>query len=510
MEEMLHPFDDYPMESLYVPFGQDSASDSSSSPSMTGDPNSLFPQMLQSEDYQDEAEDSRSIFNQDQLSESTNLSPDLSSPSSQSSMQYMSSPVSSNESSEPMYLQEPYVKQEVVQEPEIYSTGFVDASVVQVPDRKKRRRSVEPKQQQQKTVGKKRKARAEGNVVMDFENLAGMSSAELDSLLEALSAEGTLKVEDEKLLKKAKRKIKNRESAQISRIRHRDHMQLVEAELEHEKKVNAHLRQYVDMVKGVMKQHGLEVPPEPEIPPFVPPVPSELSVAEPSRTVVRPLRIAGICLMMFVLSVGIVYNVMHHMVPTNGASDTKNSLVPVAAPAAEPSARVMVDSSSHMAQMSHASTRSSDPARPPDSVDVIRRSAYLSYDTDKADSSLALVIPSANKQDSSTSSSNALVPRSVMTYTTKAIFGNSKPRLADRSWTLDNTSYILINDASEFVPRSVDLGRVQARTEPVIGLLIPASSFNIPNLAPDDVVELVCGIRNATVVPRSVLSRSLY
>jgi len=203
-----------------------------------------------------------------------------------------------------------------------------------------------------------------------------------------------------------------------------------------------------------------------------------------------------------------VMNVMHHMSPSSSAStENKNSLVPVTTSPAEPPARVMVDTNSQLTQIPPATK--SEPTPPPDSGNVIRESAYLSYDTEKDDSStLALVIPDTKQQVPA----DAVVPRSsylVMPYATKVIFGNTKPRLADETWSLDNTSYILVNDPTEFVPRSVDLENVQARTEPVIGLLLPASSFNIPNLAPDDVVELVCGVRNATLIPRSVLARSL-
>ena len=139
----------------------------------------------------------------------------------------------------------------------------------------------------------------------------------------------------------------------------------------------------------------------------------------------------------------------------------------------------------------------------------MRRSAYLTYDTDKEDDSGALVVRSATPSPTP----RAIVPRSPVPqwdYTTKTIFGHSQPHVAGSSWALDNTSYILVNDASEFVPSSVGLGNAQASTEPVIGFLIPAASFNLTNCDPDDVVEIVCGVRNAKVVPRRVLAESLH
>jgi len=382
---------------------------------------------------------------------------------------------------------------------------------IRVPERKKRRRNPDAKTRQQ-AVGKKRKARNEESVIMDIDDLAGKSSAEIDAYITSLSSQGPLKAEDERRLtqaKRAKRQAKNRESAQISRIRHRDHVDLVEAQLEYQKMVAEKWREYALKLKKALEEHEIELPPPPVIPEFVPPTPSDLSIFEPARAIMRPLRTAGFCLVLFVISLGVVFNLMHHS--SAESSDNKNSLVPVSAPTAEPSARVMADSSASLTQLPSASTAKGDGEPPaPDRIDVIRGSTYLSYDTEKEDSSLALVIPSTKPQ--APVAMNAVVPRSgaVMPYTTKTIFGSSKPRLADRSWSLDNTSYILVNDATEFVPRSVDIEHLQPRTQPVIGILVPASSFNIPNLAPGDVVELVCDIRNATLVPQNVLARSLY
>ena len=67
-----------------------------------------------------------------------------------------------------------------------------------------------------------------------------------------------------------------------------------------------------------------------------------------------------------------------------------------------------------------------------------------------------------------------------------------------------------MNDATEFVPHSAEAEPLALRTEPVIGLLLPAASLNLSNCEPGDVVELVCGVRDANVVPRSILAHSLY
>jgi len=333
-------------------------------------------------------------------------------------------------------------------------------------------------------------------------------------------------------LKKIIRQVKNRESAQASRIRRRDHLDYVEAKLKHEELVSSSWRQYSEMLKGLLLQHGVPVPPDPEIPAFVPPPPTEMSVAEPSRTLVRPLRTAGICLMLVVFSVGIIFNALHRSNPGNSISNVSggsdNSLVAQAA--VDPSARVIVDGSSAINQLtptsesdteitttpsmaSESNQPSSESESEATSLDVIRKSTYLSYDTDKTDSSLALVVSDQKEEVANPSSVSTVVPQPtcpVLRYASKTIFGDSQPHVAGRSWSMDNTSYILVNDASEFVPRNVYSNAcVQPRTEPVIGLLLPASSFNISNTAPDDVVEVICGVRNANLVPRSVLAHSL-
>jgi len=411
-------------------------------------------------------------------------------------------------------------------------------SVTMAPERKKKRRQqptpkTSPKSQ---GSGKKRKAQSDVSEELNPDYLLQMNSVELEKLYERLKSEGRLKADDDKLLKKIIRQVKNRESAHSSRTRRRDYMEYIEAKLKHEETVSSYLRDYANQLKHMLVQNGMEVPPEPEIPIFVPPPPSEPSIVGPSRAIVRPLRTAGICLMIVVLSVGILFNAMHHSSASNtnnssissvsGTSDNTN-LVSEPTAAADPSARVIVDGNAPMDQLPPATTESTSEMEPSlsptkseqhnsgevTSLDVIRKSTYLSYDTDKTDSSLALVIPDQKQQVPTSNSVSTLVPAScpVLRYTSKAIFGDSQPHVADRSWSLGNTSYILVNDATEFVPRSVYTNSiVQTRTEPVIGLLLPASSFNISNSAPDDVVELVCGVRNANLVPRNVLAHSLY
>ena len=352
-------------------------------------------------------------------------------------------------------------------------------------------------------------------------------------------------------MKKVLRQVKNRESAQVSRLRRRDHIEAVEAELEHEKRVSSRWHEYASALQGLLRTHGIAVPAEPEIPVFVPPEPSELTVAG-RRGLVRPLRTAGICLMVVVLSVGLFFKAVNRM--DAGAQRHVNATAAPAAPATTPvdspaAATALVPPTPSVStpaapgrvlrngqDPTASEAGAASPARPADlgfgsssrssgsgsgssgsnassgarTAELVPESAYLSFDTEREDSSLALVVPAAKPG----AADSALVPRKtcpVMHYTTKALFGHAQPRVADHSWALDNsTSYILVNDATEFVPRSAAADGLPLRTEPVIGLLLPAASLNLSNCEPGDVVELVCGVRDANVVPRSVFAHSLH
>jgi len=528
MEFPSFPFDEY--QTNFSPFGVDAVSLQSPS-SLTEQPDSLFghnpssftddmPDVCVTQDSTDSISfvaeaDSPFLPTSGSVSESTGSNSPLSSPG------------------------EGCI--EIKQEPsysavDVPSIDVSPKSISIAPERKRKRKQSAETKTPHKQTGKKRKAQSENSGELNPDELVQMNSIELENLYGQLTLEGRLGMDEDRSFRKIIRQVKNRESAQASRIRRRDYINLIEAKLKHQELVDKYLRDYANQLKGLLVENGVQVPPEPEIPEFVPPPPVEMSIVEPSRTLVRPLRTAGICLMIVVLSVGILFNAMHHQVSgssvqnvTNGNSE--NTIVSEPTPVS-PSGRVIVDGSS--ASIGHLQTPSpeteSNSETPSNvhtqdvisesshsnevaSLDVIRNSAYLSYATDKVDSSLALVIPDEKQQVATSSSSvSSIVPATCpkLPYTSRTLFANSQPHLADRSWTLGNTSYILVNDATEFVPRSVYTNSVQTRTEPVFGLLLPASSFNISNSAPDDVVELICGVRNANLVPRRVLSNSLY
>jgi len=522
--EFQYAFEEY--QSSFPSFGMN-VLPPDSVPSFMQEPGDLFqqdpmPDVFVSQDY---STDSSSFTTE-------TYSPGLPSSTSCSESPAASSPLSSPGGNSVEIKQEPFVQQDQL----LVDMGSdAPRSVTVAPERKKKRKQPEPRSPpKHQNTGKKRRAQSDVSDELNPEYLVQMNSVELESMYQQLHSEGRLKGDDEKLFKKIIRQVKNRESAQSSRTRRRDYMEYIEAKLKHEEMVSSCFRDYANHLKDILAQNGMEVPPEPEIPVFVPPPPSETGTMVSSKTIMRPLRTAGICLMLVVLSVGILFNAMHHsnsssVSPVGGTSDGNNmvSEPSTAAATVDPSARVIVEgSNAPMDQLPKAAPESSSEVAPSlssseshhngevASLDVIRKSAYLSYDTDKTDSSLALVIPDQKQHvpSSAAATVSTLIPAScpVMRYTTKAIFGDAEPHVADDTWTFDNTSYILVNDAAEFVPRRVYTSSLQARTEPVIGLLLPASSFNISNTAPGDVVELICGVKNANVVPRSVVSHSLF
>jgi len=519
-----YAFDEY--QSSFPSFGMNGLP-SDSIPSFIQEPDTLFQQDAMPNVFipQDYSADSVSFTTE-------TGSPGLPSSTSCSESPAASSPLSSPGDSSVEMKQESFMQQDEMVIDVSSAADVVPKSATIAPERKKKRKQqAEPRPSpKRQSTGKKRRAQSDVCDELNPDYLVQMSSVELETMYQQLYSEGRLKADDDKLFKKIIRQVKNRESAQTSRTRRRDYMEYIEAKLKHEEVVSSCLRDYANQLKDLLVQNGVEVPPEPEMPVFVPPPPSEVT----SKAIMRPLRTAGICLMLVVLSVGIVFNAMHHSHPSRNISTVSNTsdstgMVSEPAAAVDPSARVIVEGSASMDQLSKAqesnseiapslrsSPRPSEPQRHNGevaSLDVIRKSAYLSYDTDKADSSVsALIIPDQKQQVPPSSSVSTLIPAScpVMRYTTKAIFGDAEPHVVDDSWTFDNTSYILVNDAAEFVPRRVYTSSLQARTEPVIGLILPASSFNISNTAPGDVVELICGVKNANVVPRSVVAHSLF
>lgn len=392
----------------------------------------------------------------------------------------------------------------------------------------------------QPAAGNTRKQKAANEGQSEWEKkLLEMSSVELSQYINTLEERGPLSAEMHKKLKALLRQVKNRESAQRSRVNKSYKTEEMEARLEYEERNSSIWQNYAHTLQKLLVQHNIAFPAEPEIPAFVPPVPPELSVAVRGGAK-RTMRTAGICLMVVVLSVGLFFNAVNRMdTRAQHHVNATGTPAPVTAPGVVPPvdtptmavAKVPPPASgrpllNRQKPTAHAAT----PAEPADSSlsssnvverntssdthahagELVPESSYLSFDTEREDSSLALVVPAAKP----VAVDSALVPRKtcpVMHFTTKALFGHTQPRVADRSWTLSNdTSYILVNDATEFVPHSAEAEPLALRTEPVIGLLLPAASLNLSNCEPGDVVELVCGVRDANVVPRSILAHSLY
>jgi len=521
-----HPFDEY--QSSFLPFGMDTIIPEATQP-FAEDQDSLFHEMP-SGSFSEEMPSVYipSDYPADTSSFTTETgSPVLPSSVSSSESRVSGSPLSSPDDGSSLASGQETAAFAAI---DMSSTDASPNSLSLAPERKKKRQASDaksPKNQRakQQRTGKKRKAQSDLYEEMNMERLLTLSSVELEDLRQRLQLEGQWTADDEKILSEALRKVKNKESASNSRGRKRYELDCAKAELSHERLVSSSLREYANMLKSMLYEHGIEVPAEPEIPALVLPPPPPSTVIAKGTTPSRHLRTAGICLMVVVFAFGFLY--MYGS--SSGASissvegNSDNNIVTQSQPV-DPSGHVIVEGKAPVGQLQPAPESNSEIAQSSNSesgklargydsvasLDLMRKSTYLSYATDKADSSLALVVRE-QKQQVPTPSVSTLVPAScpVMRYATKAIFGGEQPHVADQSWCFDNTSYILVNDAAEFVPRTVSTSSLQTRTEPVIGLLLPASSFNISNTAPDDVVELICGVRNANVVPRSVLAHSL-
>lgn len=370
-----------------------------------------------------------------------------------------------------------------------------------------------------------------------LQELQNRSSEDIMRMMTDLKAAEQITDDEYNQLRIVLRQVKNRESANRSRKRRNDHLLNTTSRVEYEKAKNAKLLQYAHDLQALLRQHGIEYPPEPTFEPFQPPIPLE---PKPIRGGVRT---AGICIMAVLFAVSLLCNAMHGMgtatatsqtltlVPTDAAAAAAaTASVPGTPPGADPAIGPMADAfvgrDSQVAVVS-AKPEVPDTPKPPVLADPgalakyhhhagaaggepVRRTAYLTYDTDKEDSSRALVerYSSPSPPPAERAHKRLVVPPSPRTwdYTTRAIFGRRNPHVAGSSWKLDNTSYILVNDATEFVPANAMATDGQA--EPVIGLLVPAAALNITNSAPGDVVEILCGVRNANVVPREVLASS--
>jgi len=165
------------------------------------------------------------------------------------------------------------IKQEIKQEPmtqplyspvEISSTDVSPKGISLAPERKRKRKqqpSEMKSSHKQQGTGKKRRAQCDSNGELNPDDLVQMNSFELEGLFHQLQVEGRVKPEDDKMFRKIIRQVKNRESAQASRTRHRDYMGFIEAKLKHQELVESYLRDYANQLKGLLVSNNIEVPP---------------------------------------------------------------------------------------------------------------------------------------------------------------------------------------------------------------------------------------------------------
>jgi len=376
-----------------------------------------------------------------------------------------------------------------------------------VPTQKKQRKTPSPRQ---KPVGKKRKAPSDSDEELKEKarkRFGNLTSDEITELYRKRSEQGSLDKNEERVFKTGIRAAKNRESAQRSRENISQVREYGFALADYHKNNEQTWREYACLLKDVLRQNGIEAPPDPVIP-APPPVPVS-SRTGANRAV---FRTAGFCLMLVLFSVGVLYNVLHHenstVSVTSGNTEGQFVSQPSTATSdsADPNARVIVEPSTP-APEANRDQPLPDSNTQIASIDMMRKSSYLSCETDKPDSSLALVV--SDQKQHATPSAYDMVPTAnhLTPETSKTLFGGSEPLIADHSWSVDNTSsYIFVSQANEFIPRTSKSRRIRSDS---VKFWFPPSSLDYSKPDTDGIFEVTCDVRNVTFVPRSVLDSSL-
>lgn len=145
----------------------------------------------------------------------------------------------------------------------------------------------EPPRKRQKIAGKKRtraqqiktnqisKQQIDPSILMDKDKLLTLSSKKLDEYVQSLSR--PLTPEEEKQLKRQRRLIKNRESAQLSRQKKKQYVEDLEksvqsltaetdtlrSQVTQLSQKNKHLEEQVNLLQNYIQQQGHQIPPSP-------------------------------------------------------------------------------------------------------------------------------------------------------------------------------------------------------------------------------------------------------
>jgi len=101
---------------------------------------------------------------------------------------------------------------------------------------------------------KKNEAPVQTAVTLPREELLKLSSQELEDYAENLRKVRKLTAEEEKDIRRQRRLIKNRESAQLSRVRKREQLEVLEQELQEAHAENARLKRQVDSLSQLNRQ----------------------------------------------------------------------------------------------------------------------------------------------------------------------------------------------------------------------------------------------------------------
>lgn len=338
-----------------------------------------------------------------------------------------------------------------------------------------------------------------GEIRLPRDSLQRISSSEVQELIKRSSAQPNLTASDQKELKKLKRLVKNRESAQLSRQRKRDYVDKLEGTIKEIamsqhllRTENTALHQYIQQLQSQLQQANISYPPEPHpTAPFPCPTPAELlqqalhanesaeqqqqqqsqqsqqqqqQPPRPTQTRTplmsqrngRNLKAAGVLLLVVLFSFGIFLN-----------TPEGNQLAGLQ-PIANPGRVVGVFSTQHQPQPAARTLLEVTPVSPP--ATALVRSVHNNLQHQQLiESPLSSIEAKVNTE-----------------------------------WTPKNMSYLVCNDVTRFDPPEDQSGST------TLGFMVPYSAV-LENssgamLEGDDMIEFTCNVVGINIIPRRVLA----
>jgi hypothetical protein len=158
------------------------------------------------------------------------------------------------------------------------------------------------------SVDSKKRTRNEEkkNIALSREDLLKLSSKGLESYAQNLAASRALTQDEERQLKRQRRLIKNRESAQLSRLRKKIYIEELEKKLNHITQQNENLTKQVQAIQIEKKKLADEVLYLQAIIKQSPQL-SAIAISN-KRQLPRNVKAAGVCLLIVLFSFGLLFN----------------------------------------------------------------------------------------------------------------------------------------------------------------------------------------------------------